>query len=466
MKKFLDDNFLLQTKTAESLYHEYAKQMPIIDYHNHLPPDEIAEDKNFDNLTQIWLYGDHYKWRAMRTFGVNEKYITGNATDEEKFEQWAKVVPYTLRNPLFHWTHLELQRYFNIHNLLAPDTAKEIYSKANEKLVQPEYSVRSLLKKMNVTTLCTTDDPIDDLRFHRQIAESDFDIKILPAWRPDKAMAVDHPGPYNQYLDKLEEVSGIEIRSYATLLEGLQKRHDFFASMGSKVSDHGIEEFYAEDYTQQEVDKFFMKIRKGENLTTEEALKLKSALMVDFAKMDHAKGWVQQFHYGAIRNNNLRMFRTLGADTGWDSIGDFKVAQSMAKFLSRLDETDQLTKTIIYNINASDNDMVATMVGNFNDGSVAGKVQFGAGWWFNDQKDGMEKHFNSLSNLGLASQFIGMLTDSRSFLSFPRHEYFRRIICNLFGNDIENGEIPNDLPFVGKMIQDICYNNAKKYFGF
>jgi glucuronate isomerase len=466
MKPFLDENFLLQTRTAEKLYHDYAKQVPIIDYHNHLPPNEIAEDKLFKNLTQIWLYGDHYKWRGMRIFGIDEKYITGNASDYEKFEQWAKTVPYTLRNPLYHWTHMELQRYFGIHKLLEPKTARDIYDSATEMLSQPDFSVRELLRKMNVEILCTTDDPTDDLHFHKQTAESGFEIKVFPAWRPDKSMAVDNPVTYNQYLDKLSEVSGVEIKSYATLLDALQKRHDFFAEMGSRVSDHGIEEFYAEDYTQQEVDQIFLNVRKGESPNRQESLKIKSALMVEFGKMDHAKGWVQQFHYGAIRNNNGRMFRTLGPDTGWDSIGDFRVAQSLAKFLDRLDSTDQLAKTIIYNINPADNDMVATMTGNFNDGSVAGKVQFGAGWWFNDQKDGMEKHFNSLSNLGLASQFVGMLTDSRSFLSFPRHEYFRRIICNMFGNDIENGEVPNDMEFVGQMVQDICYYNAKKYFGF
>jgi glucuronate isomerase len=466
MKPFLDENFLLQTKTAERLYHDYAKQVPIIDYHNHLPPNEIAEDKRFENLTQIWLYGDHYKWRGMRTFGIDEKYITGNASDYEKFEQWAKTVPYTMRNPLYHWTHMELQRYFRIHKLLEPKTAREIYDTATEMLQKPEFSVRNLLRKMDVKTLCTTDDPIDDLRFHRQTAESGFEIKVLPAWRPDKSMAVDNPETYNQYLDKLSEVSGVEIKSYDTLLEALQKRHDFFAEMGSCISDHGIEEFYAEDYTQQDVERIFLKVRRGGAPDRQELLKIKSALMVDFAKMDHAKDWVQQFHYGAIRNNNQRMFRTLGADTGWDSIGDPQVAKAMSRFFDRLDSTDQLAKTIIYNLNPADNDLAATMIGNFNDGSVAGKVQFGAGWWFNDQKDGMEKHFNSLSNLSLASQFVGMLTDSRSFLSFPRHEYFRRIICNMYGNDIENGEVPNDLEFVGQVIQDICYYNAKKYFGF
>lgn len=466
MKQFLNENFLLRSKTAEILYHEYAAPMPIVDYHNHLPPVEMAEDKGFRNLTEIWLYGDHYKWRAMRTFGVNEHYITGAASDYEKFEKWAETVPYTLRNPLYHWTHMELQRYFGITKLLKPETAREIYDETEQKLQGSDFSVRNLLRKMNVEILCTTDDPLDDLQFHRKIREDNFEAQVYPAWRPDKAMAVDNPEVYNNYLDKLSAVSGVEVSSYASLLEALQKRHDFFHENGCKLSDHGIEEFYSEDYSQQEVDNYFSKVRSGASLTAEETLKLKSALLLDFARMDHEKGWVQQFHYGALRNNNSRMFKRMGPDTGWDSIGDFKVAQAMSRFLDKLDQSDQLAKTIIYNINPADNDLVATMIGNFNDGSAAGKIQFGAAWWFNDQIDGMTNHLNSLSNLGLVSQFIGMLTDSRSFLSFPRHEYFRRLLCNVFATDIENGEIPNEVDFVGKIIQDICYHNSKRYFGF
>ena len=466
MKQFLNENFLLRSKTAEILYHEYAAPMPIVDYHNHLPPVEMAEDKGFRNLTEIWLYGDHYKWRAMRTFGVNEHYITGAASDYEKFEKWAETVPYTLRNPLYHWTHMELQRYFGITKLLKPETAREIYDETEQKLQGSDFSVRNLLRKMNVEILCTTDDPLDDLQFHRKIREDNFEAQVYPAWRPDKAMAVDNPEVYNNYLDKLSAVSGVEVSSYASLLEALQKRHDFFHENGCKLSDHGIEEFYSEDYSQQEADNYFSKVRSGASLTAEEMLKLKSALLLDFARMDHEKGWVQQFHYGALRNNNSRMFKRMGPDTGWDSIGDFKVAQAMSRFLDKLDQSDQLAKTIIYNINPADNDLVATMIGNFNDGSAAGKIQFGAAWWFNDQIDGMTNHLNSLSNLGLVSQFIGMLTDSRSFLSFPRHEYFRRLLCNVFATDIENGEIPNEVDFVGKIIQDICYHNSKRYFGF
>ncbi|MBN1926072.1 MAG: glucuronate isomerase [Prolixibacteraceae bacterium] len=466
MKKFMDENFMLNSKAAERLFHEYAADMPIIDYHNHLPPEEISGDINFRNLTQVWLKGDHYKWRAMRAFGIEEKYITGNASEIEKFEKWAGTVPYTLRNPLYHWTHMELQRYFNITDLLNPSTAHSIFEKTSEMLQSPEFSVHNLLRKMNVKVLCTTDDPADDLGEHKKIAESEFEIKVLPAWRPDKAMGADDPVVYNKYLDKLSDSAGIEIKTIDDLMDALKKRHDFFASMGSCVSDHGIEEFYAEDYTQAEIAKIFKKVRGGIKLDNEELLKFKSYMMLEFARLDHSKNWVQQFHYGVMRNNNKRMFDMLGPDTGYDSIGDFQVAKNMKKFLSNLAAEDKLAKTILYNINPGDNEMIATMLGNFNEGPVAGKIQFGSGWWFLDQKFGMTEQMNSLSALGLISKFVGMLTDSRSFLSFPRHEYFRRIMCNLFGQDMENGEIPGDFDLVGGIIQDICYNNAKNYFGF
>ncbi len=464
MKKFLDDNFLLQTKTAQKLYFDYAEKMPIIDYHNHLPPKEIAENKSFKNITQAWLYGDHYKWRAMRSNGVEEKYCTGEASDFDKFEKWAETVPHTMRNPLYHWTHLELKRYFGISKLLNTDTAKEIYEKASEKLSSSEYSVWNLLKMMNIEILCTTDDPVDSLEFHKKIKENGFEIKVLPAWRPDKAMAADNVEIYNKYLDKLYEVSGITISEITDLLTALKKRHDFFHENGCRVSDHGIETFYAEDYTEKEIQQIFKTARSGKSLNKSEIEKFKTFMLVEFAKMNHSKGWVQQFHYGAIRNNNSRMFNKLGPDTGFDSIGDFEVAKPMAKFFDSLDKTNQLTKTIIYNINPRDNELIATMIGNFNDGSIAGKMQFGSGWWFLDQKDGIEKQLNSLSNLGLLSRFVGMLTDSRSFLSFPRHEYFRRVLCNLIGNDVENGELPNDMKWLGQMVQNICYNNAKQFF--
>jgi glucuronate isomerase len=465
MKKFLDENFLLQSKTAQTLYHEFAKSMPIIDYHNHLPPDQIANDINFANLTQVWLYGDHYKWRAMRTNGINEKYCTGAASDFEKFQQWAATVPYTLRNPLYHWTHLELQRYFNIDTILNADTAKEIYDEATALLQTKEYSVRGLLAKMNVKTLCTTDDPTDDLGQHKKIAADNYAVKVLPAFRPDKAMNVDDAAVFNDYVSKVEAAANISVSSYSDYLKALKSRHDFFATMGAAVSDHGLEQIYAEDFTDTEIDIIFNKIRSGSTLSMLENHKIKSAMLIEFAKWDHEKGWVQQYHLGALRNNNARMLSLLGQDTGWDSIGDFSQSRSLAKFLNKLDSTDQLAKTILYNLNPADNELMATMAGNYNDGSVAGKVQFGSSWWFLDQKDGMIKQMNALSNMGLLSRFVGMLTDSRSFLSFPRHEYFRRLLCNLFGEEIENGELPNDIAWTGKVIEDICYNNAKQYFG-
>ena len=466
MKSFLDKDFLLQTEIAKQLYHEFAKEMPIIDYHNHLLPEQIANDVNFENLTQVWLYGDHYKWRAMRSNGVNEKYCTGDASDYEKFEQWAATVPYTLRNPLYHWTHLELQRYFNVDKILSPDTAREIYDHCSAKLKMPEYSVRNLLRKMNVKVLCTTDDPTDSLEHHKKIKEDGFEIKVLPAFRPDKAMNVDDVDTFNAYVNKLQAVSNILIASWDDYLKALKSRHDFFAENGCCISDHGLEQLYAVDYQEAEISNIFRKLTTGESISQPENIKFRSAMLVKFAEWDHEKKWVQQYHLGALRNNNARMLKTLGADTGWDSIGDFSQAKQLSKFLDRLDSTNQLTKTILYNLNPADNQLMAAMIGNFNDGSVAGKIQYGSSWWFLDQKQGMTEQINALSNLGLLSRFIGMLTDSRSFMSYPRHEYFRRILCNIFGEEIENGELPNDLAWTGKVIQDICYNNAKEYFGW
>ena len=466
MKKFLGDNFLLQTETSRELYHEYAKDMPVIDYHCHLPPEQIAGDINFENITQAWLYGDHYKWRAMRTNGVHESYCTGDKPDFEKFKAWAETVPYTLRNPLYHWTHLELQRYFNVADILDGQSAKKIYKDCSAQLQTPEYSVRNLLRKMNVKVVCTTDDPTDTLEHHQKINDDGLEIKILPAYRPDKAMNVDDAGSFNTYLSKLEKVSNTSISSFTNYLDALKSRHDFFATMGCSVSDHGVEQVYAEDYSDAEVEAAFDKIRSGKELSREENLRFKSAMLHLFAIWDHEKSWVQQYHLGALRNNNSRMLNQLGADTGWDSIGDFPQGRALSKFLNRLDTSDQLTKTILYNLNPADNELMATMIGNFNDGSTPGKVQWGSGWWFLDQKDGMIKQLNALSNMGLLSRFVGMLTDSRSFLSFPRHEYFRRILCNLFGTEIEAGELPNDLAWTGKVIQDICYQNAANYFGW
>lgn len=466
MKPFLDDNFLLQTKTAEYLYHEHAKKMPIIDYHNHLIPQQIADNVKFENVAQPWLYGDHYKWRAMRTNGVDEKFCTGDASDWEKFQKWAETVPYTLRNPLYHWTHLELKAYFGITDLLNGSSAEKIYKRANDMLQTEEYTAQGLLKMQNVEVVCTTDDPVDNLEYHKKCKADGASLTVLPTWRPDKAMAVDDTVTYNAYMDQLAKVSGVAISKFADLINALQKRHDFFAEMGCRLSDHGVEELYAEDYTQNEIDTIFEKIRGGKSLGQAEILKFKSAMMYEFGVMDHSKGWTQQIHYGAIRNNSTRLFNKLGPDTGFDSIGDFTVAQSLSKFLNRLDLEDKLPKTIIYNLNPRDNELIATMLGNFQDGSIPGKIQMGSGWWFLDQKDGMEKQMNALSTLGLLSRFVGMLTDSRSLLSYPRHEYFRRILCNLLGNDVENGEVPNDKDLLGNMVEDICYNNAKNFFNF
>lgn len=465
-KTFLNEDFLLQTETARRLYHEYAKVMPIIDYHCHLPPDQIAADKQFENLTQIWLYGDHYKWRAMRTNGVDERYCTGNASDYEKFEKWAETVPYTLRNPLYHWTHLELQRYFGVTDILNPNSAKAIYNQCSELVNSPAFSVRSLLRKMNVETVCTTDDPTDSLEYHQQIAAEGVDIQVIPTFRPDKAMAVENTEVFNSYVAKLEAAANKSISTFDDFMGALQNRHDFFAEMGCQLSDHGLEQIYAENYRESEIKAIFDAIRSGKSLNESEILKFKSAMLVYLAEMDWEKGWTQQFHLGALRNNNSRMLRLLGPDTGWDSIGDFSQARSLATFLNRLDEQDKLAKTILYNLNPADNELMATMIGNFNDGSIPGKVQFGSGWWFLDQKKGMENQMDALSNMGLLSRFVGMLTDSRSFLSYPRHEYFRRILCNLFGNDIENGELPDDINWIGEVVQNICYGNAKAYFNF
>lgn len=468
MKEFMDENFVLQTETAQQLFHEHAKKQPIIDYHCHLDPRQVAEDRRFDNLGQIWLEGDHYKWRAMRTNGIDERFITGKETsDWEKFEKWAETVPYTMRNPLYHWTHLELKTAFGVEKLLKPETAREIYDHCTALLRTPDYSAQGLMKRYRVEVVCTTDDPIDSLEYHIRLKNEGLFTKVLPTWRPDKAMAVELPALFRTYVEKLAEVSGVSISRFEDLLQALRVRHDFFASVGCKLSDHGIEEFYAEDYTQSEIDAIFNKVYGGTTLTPPEIAKFKSCMLVEFARLDWEKGWTQQFHYGALRNNNSRMFKRLGPDTGYDSIGDWNVAKTLSKFLDRLDSEDKLAKTILYNLNPRDNDLITTMLGNFQDGSVAGKIQFGSGWWFLDQKYGMEAQMNSLSVLGLLSRFVGMLTDSRSFLSYPRHEYFRRILCNLIGNDVEQGLLPaSEMDFLGKLVEDISYNNAKKFFEF
>lgn len=467
----MDENFLLQTETAQKLYHEHAAKMPIIDYHCHLIPKMVADDHKFKSITEIWLGGDHYKWRAMRSNGVDERFCTGtDTTDWEKFEKWAETVPYTFRNPLYHWTHLELKTAFGIDKLLNPTTAREVFDECNDKLQNdPNMTARGLMRRYNVETVCTTDDPVDSLEYHKQVRDSGFEIKMLPTWRPDKAMAVENPAEFRAYVEKLAEVSGVTINKFSDMVDALQKRHDFFEEMGCRLSDHGIEEFYAADYTDAEIDAIFDKVYGGKELTHEEIDKFKSAMMILFGEMDYASGWTQQFHYGAIRNNNSKMFKLLGPDTGFDSIGEFNTAKSCAKYLDKLNSRGKLTKTILYNLNPCANEVIATMLGNFQDGSVPGKIQFGSGWWFLDQKDGMQKQMNALSLLGLLSRFVGMLTDSRSFLSYPRHEYFRRTLCNLVGTDVENGEIPYtgyEAERVNQMIEDICYNNAKNYFKF
>jgi len=463
--EFIHDDFLLQTDTAKFLYHQHAAKMPIYDYHCHLSVQQIADDVHFENMTQIWLYGDHYKWRAMRTNGVDERYCTGNASDWEKFQMWAQTVPFCIRNPLYHWTHMELKRPFGISGLLCPETAGEIYARCNELLKSPKFSARQIMRQMNVKLVCTTDDPIDDLRHHRKIAADGFEVKVYPAWRPDRGMAAENVKALNEWIDILQKVADVEIKDFNGYIEAIRKRHDYFHANNCRLSDHGLDTAYAADFTGSEIEKIFAKIRKGKDLILEEVLKFKSAMMYEFGLMDAEKGWVQQLHMGPIRDNNTRMFKALGQNIGFDSIGDFEVAKPLAKFLDSLDVKNKLPKTVLYNINPRDNELIATMIGNFQDGSVPGKMQFGSAWWFLDQKDGMERQLNALSTMGLLSRFIGMLTDSRSFLSYPRHEYFRRILCNILGSDVEAGLIPKDLKLLGQMVEDICYNNAKNYFG-
>ena len=463
--KFIHDNFLLENKFAEELYHNYAKNQPIIDYHNHLPPQQISENKIFNNITNVWINGDHYKWRAMRTLGINEEFITGGASDKDKFLSWAKTVPYTMRNPLYHWTHLELARYFDIYDLLNENSAEKIYIETKEKLNTETYSVQNLLHKVNVEVVCTTEDPIDTLEYHQNIKKSNINLKVSTAFRPDKAILIEEEG-YNTYIDLLGKSANISINTYQDLCDALAKRISYFNDNGCKLCDHGLNQIYFEEFTESEIKSIFEKKRTNQTISNLEALKFQSAILLFLAETYHQFGWVQQFHLGALRNNNARMLRILGPDTGWDSIGDYSQAQKLSNFLNALDSKDKLTKTILYNLNPADNEVMATMIGNFNDGSLKGKVQYGSGWWFLDQKDGMTKQLNALSNMGLLSCFIGMLTDSRSFLSFPRHEYFRRVLCNIFGKEIEKGELPNDMEWIGKMVADISYNNAKEYFKF
>lgn len=464
---FINENFMLSNDTAAKLYHEHAAKMPIIDYHCHLIPQMIAENWQFSDITELWLGGDHYKWRAMRGNGVPEEYITGGKSSKEKFIKWAETMPYTMRNPLYHWSHLELKRVFDIDKILSPATAEEIFEECNAKLATAEFRGQELIKKFNVETVCTTDDPADDLHWHKMIAENPFGVQVIPAWRPDKAMAIENPVAYKAYIEKLGEAADMEITSYATLFEALAKRHKFFGEMGCRLSDHGLETFYAADYTKNEIEAIFSKVMSGKQADAEELDKFRSACLHDFAVMDAKAGWTQQFHIGAIRNNNSKMFQILGPDTGYDAIHDVQCAAAGHKFFDRLALCDSLAKTIVYCLNPKDNEVLMTMAYTFNDGTVPGKMQFGSGWWFLDQEDGMRKQMNALSVLGLLSRFVGMLTDSRSFISYPRHEYFRRILCSVLGEDLEKGKLPaSEIEFIGKMVEDISYNNAKNYFKF
>lgn len=466
MKAFMDQDFLLSTDTAKRLYHDYAEKMPIIDYHCHINPQEIAQDRSFDNITQVWLGGDHYKWRQMRSNGVEEAYITGDAPDREKFQKWAETLEKAIGNPLYHWSHLELQRYFDCNTPLTGRTAEEIWNLCNEKLHDPALSVRGIIRQSNVRLICTTDDPIDSLEWHKKIAEDkNFDVKVLPAWRPDKAMNLEKPD-YPDYISKLEAASGISIHSFADLKEALRSRLAFFDSMGCKVSDHGLNYVMYQPAPEEEIEAIFTKRLSGIMPSPDEELKFKTAFMIFAGREYHRLGWVMQLHYGAKRDNNRKMYQKLGPDTGYDCINTYGPSAQLADFLNALSETDELPKTILYSLNPGDNAAIGTIIGCFQDSGAVGKIQHGSAWWFADNKTGMIEQMTSLANLGLLSNFVGMLTDSRSFLSYTRHEYFRRILCDLIGSWVENGEYPCDFEVLGKIVQDISYNNAARYFGF
>ncbi len=465
---FLDEDFLLETDLARSLYHEVAKGLPIIDYHCHLPPEQVADDHQFRSLTEIWLDGDHYKWRAMRAAGVGEECCTGAANDWEKFQAWAQTVPATLRNPLYHWTHLELAFPFGIRDrLLGPETARSVYSECNERLATPEFFAQGLLRQFRVEVVCTTDDPVDSLEPHRRHeAEPARATRLLPTWRPDRAMALANLSEYTQWLEQLEGASGVAVGSYQKLLEALDVRHAYFHEAGCRLSDRGIDEVPAFSCSETEAEEIFGKARNGAALTPSERVAFRGRMLIDLGRMDHGRGWVQQMHIGALRNVNTRLTRKLGPNTGFDSIGDAPVAEPLARLLDALDRDDRLPRTILYNLNPADNELVATMAGNFQAGGVAGKMQYGSAWWFLDQLDGMEKQINTLSNMGLLSQFVGMLTDSRSFLSYSRHEYFRRLLCNMLGNDVKRGHLPGDPLLLQGLVRAVCYENARGYFRF
>ena len=465
MKPFIDDEFMLENKTASRLYHEHAEKMPIYDYHCHLNPMEIAQNKRYRNLTELWLGGDHYKWRAMRINGIEEKYITGDAPDKEKFLKWAETVPYCIGNPLYHWTHLELKRYFGIDKLLSPMTAEEIWEKCNESLKTEEFTVRNLIKRSNVKVLCTTDNPVDTLEYHKAIAnEKTFEVKVLPAFRPDMAIYLQREG-FKAWIGKLGSISDVEIENISDLKSALIQRLEYFHSLGCRISDHALDPVVYRKGTEEEADQTLRRALAGFVLDTEQIEKYQTNIMEFLGRQYSRLGWIMQLHIGTIRNTNKKMMQRLGSDTGYDSIGDRSFADALVKLLNGLEETDSLPKTILYCLNPRDNEVLATATGCFQGEGIPGKIQFGSGWWFNDQKDGMIKQITALSNLGLLSRFVGMLTDSRSFLSYTRHEYFRRILCNMIGVGVEKGEIPDDLDLLGRMVEDICYNNARNYFG-
>ena len=466
MKTFMDKDFLLQTETAQKLYNDYAAATPILDYHCHINPQEIYEDRQFENITQVWLGGDHYKWRFMRSSGVDERFITGNASDKEKFLKWAEVLGKAIGNPLFHWSHLELQKYFGYHGVLNKNTAEEVWELCNKRLSQPDMTVRNIIKQSNVTLICTTDDPGDSLEWHKKIAEdASFDVKVLPAWRPDKAMNIEKP-TYLEYMDQLSAVSGIKVSSFSDLCKALSNRMDFFASMGCCVSDHALEYVMYAPASAEEIESIFAKRLAGNDVTKEEELKFKTAFMVNVGKEYTKRNWVMQLHYGTIRDNNRFRYDQLGPDTGFDCINTYDCSAEMAQFLNALNATDELPKTIIYSLNPSVNAAIGTVIGCFQDSKAVGKIQQGSAWWFNDHKVGMTNQMTSLANLSLLGNFIGMLTDSRSFLSYTRHEYFRRIMCELIGGWVENGEYPADEKALKKIVEGISYNNAVRYFGF
>lgn len=466
MKAFIHDDFLLGNKPARRLYHKFAAAEPIFDYHCHISPKDIAENRQFKNLFDIWLEGDHYKWRALRSNGVAEKFVTGNATPEQKFNAWAKTVPHTLRNPLYHWTHLELKRYFGINDLLSEKTAAKIWKTANAKLATPAFTTQGILKKMNVKVVGTTDDPVDTLEYHRAFAKTNHPTKMLPAFRPDKALTVNTPESFNKWVEQLAAVANVDINSFSAYISALEKRHEYFHSQGCRLSDHGLNHCFADFCSEKVAADIFDKARKGTAISPLEHSQFASFMMVFFGHLDAKRGWTKQLHLGALRNNNTRLLTQLGPDTGFDSIGDFPQAQALSAYLNQLDSDNLLPKTIIYNLNPADNYVFGAMIGNFQDGTIPGKIQYGSGWWFLDQKEGMEWQLNTISNLGLLSRFVGMITDSRSFMSYPRHEYFRRTLCHLIGRDIKNGLIPDDESLVGPMIKNICYTNAKKFMAF